>query len=65
MSKEVLADDCLLTTAECAALLRIHAKVLHRWRGQGRGPAYCRIGGLVFYRRAAIVEYIRSCERAA
>jgi len=60
-----MGDDDLLTTEECAAILRLNTKVLYRWRANGRGPAFCKIGRLIFYRRAAIVAFIRAAERPA
>lgn len=40
----------LLTTAELAAHWRLAPRTLQRWRTTSRGPAWLRLGGLVFYR---------------
>ena len=34
----------LMTEAEMAELLRVHPSTLQRWRRQGRGPRYVRLG---------------------
>jgi predicted DNA-binding transcriptional regulator AlpA len=56
-----MADQSqLLTTAEAGAYLRMAAHTLTRWRSQGKGPSFVRVGGSVFYRVAELDAYIES-----
>ncbi len=48
----------LMTTREAAALLRISKATLDRWRAEGRGPRYVRIGARVFYPRAELDRFL-------
>jgi excisionase family DNA binding protein len=41
----------LLTPDEAAALLRSNPRTLERWRTAGGGPAFCKVGRRVCYRR--------------
>jgi predicted site-specific integrase-resolvase len=52
-------DDLkLLNTAEAATYLRMATQTLAKWRSQGRGPYFVRIGGNVFYRVVELSQYI-------
>lgn len=51
-------EDELLTTAETAALLKVHVDTLRRWRLAGRGPAYVRIGSTYRYWRSVVLAWI-------
>jgi predicted DNA-binding transcriptional regulator AlpA len=54
-----MADQSqLLTTAEAATYLRMAAHTLTRWRSQGKGPSFVRVGGSVFYRVTELEAYI-------
>jgi hypothetical protein len=48
----------LLTPRECAAYRRCSGRKLDRERADGRGPAYVRIDGRIFYRRADLDCFI-------
>ena len=48
----------LLDTAEAAAYLRMAGQTLAKWRSQGKGPHFVRIGGAVFYRLTELDSYI-------
>lgn len=50
----------LLDTEEAAAYLRMAKQTLAKWRSQGRGPSFVRIGGAVFYRHAELDKYIEA-----
>jgi predicted DNA-binding transcriptional regulator AlpA len=50
----------LLDTAEAAAYLRMAKQTLAKWRSQGRGPSYVRLGGAVFYRLSELDQYIEA-----
>jgi hypothetical protein len=40
----------LMDVAAAALMLGLKPKTLCRWRWEGRGPPYCKIGGAVRYR---------------
>lgn len=52
----------LLTSAETAVLLGIKRNTLEIWRGQGKGPAFAKLGNApqsaVRYRRADVAAWI-------
>ena len=47
-----IAEDCLYTTNEVAALLRVTRRTMERWRKDGMGPKVTRLweGGRPLYR---------------
>lgn len=47
-----------LTTEEAAEYLRVCHRTLIRWRGQGTGPAYCKAGQRILYRRADLDAWL-------
>ena len=47
----------LLSTAEAAASLALSASTLKRYRVEGRGPPFLRLGGRVRYTRADLLEW--------
>ena len=47
----------LLSTAEAAASLALSARTLKRYRAEGRGPPFLRLGGRVRYTRADLLEW--------
>ncbi|MBX9453225.1 MAG: helix-turn-helix domain-containing protein [Mesorhizobium sp.] len=51
-------DAALLTPSQVAELLAVSAKTLTGWRGQGRGPAFIRMGRTIRYRRGDIEGFI-------
>ena len=57
----------LLTTAEAAALLRVHPQTLASMRVEGRGPKYIGGGDLrrVLYRRVEIERWLSANERTS
>ncbi len=48
----------LLTVREVAALIRVSKPTLDRWRIEGRGPRYVRVGNRVFYPRAEVERFL-------
>jgi excisionase family DNA binding protein len=50
----------LLTQSEVAELLRLSERTLERWRVIGGGPAFCKFGKRVLYRRADLDQWIAS-----
>lgn len=58
-----MADD-LLTVAEVAELLRTSDRTLRRWREEGIGPAFIRIGQrYIRYRKSAVEAWLAAQER--
>jgi hypothetical protein len=53
----------ILTVDETARFLRIAKVTLSTWRASGRGPAHCKCGSRVLYRRSVLRDWLRSCER--
>jgi hypothetical protein len=51
-----------LTKAELASQLHRSIRSLDRWALTGDGPPCVRLGRRSFYRRAAVVEWIRGLE---
>ena len=52
-----------ITQAELARRWRLSPRTLERWRWQGNGPAYLKIGGRIVYRKEDVAEFeIRAAE---
>lgn len=49
--------DPMVSDATLAAELNVTDRALRKWRNDGSGPAYLRIGRGVFYRRSAIERW--------
>jgi predicted DNA-binding transcriptional regulator AlpA len=58
-------DDPLLETPEAAKYLGVSVPTLDRWRALQLGPDYCKMVGLVKYRRSGLDRYIASSTRVA
>jgi hypothetical protein len=58
--KNILSE--YLTKAELATQLRRSIRSVDRWALTGDGPPCVRIGRRSFYRRAAVIEWLRSLE---
>lgn len=54
--------DEYIGSTDAAAELGFTERTLARWRAEGTGPAYTRIGHRIYYRRAALIEYARAVE---
>ena len=50
----------LLTTHEASAALRnaVSASTLNRWRCEGRGPVFVKLGGRVYYRPQDLLAWL-------
>ena len=46
-----------ITQAELARRWRLSPRTLERWRWQGNGPAYLKIGGRIVYRKEDVAEF--------
>jgi hypothetical protein len=52
------AGPDLLTPAEASRYVRLAPQTLSRWRCEGRGPDYFKLGGKVFYGRQDLDAFI-------
>lgn len=50
--------DALLDLETAAGLLKLSPHTLERFRVEGRGPAYVKLGKRVLYRRDDLREYV-------
>ena len=50
----------VLTTIEAAQYVRLGKATLERFRLTGEGPAYCKLGGAVRYRRCDLDEWLKT-----
>ncbi len=50
--------------AGASHIIAVPAPTLRRWRHEGRGPAYCRLGRLVRYRIADLLAWAKAQEVA-
>ena len=48
----------LLTENKASEILNCTTAALHRWRREGRGPDFIKIGRLVRYRESDLMEFI-------
>jgi len=58
-----LSSPFLSQTAAAAFLGGLSAKTLERWRVEGRGPAYRKLGRRVFYARDDLVAWANEQKR--
>lgn len=54
--------DDILDEQQTAALLHTSVRSLRRWRTEGRGPPYARVGKNVLYRYAGILRWLERRE---
>lgn len=50
----------LMTTIEAARYVRLGKATLERFRVQGTGPQYCKLGGAVRYRRVDLDAWLEN-----
>ena len=56
----------LLDEAELAKFLAVDTRTIHRWRAEGRGPAFIKAGNAVLFRLPDIREWLdQRVERTA
>jgi predicted site-specific integrase-resolvase len=53
----------LITESEAAAILRVSLTSLRRWRREGRGPVYRKLGKSVRYRPQDLADFVGSALR--
>ena len=56
-------ETALLTEVETANLLRISLGSVRRWRQEGRGPVFRKLGRSVRYRPADLSDFVASARR--
>lgn len=56
MSERV--DQYLLSTHEAAEFVQNSSRTFSRWRSQGVGPSYIRVGGKIRYRKGDLDDWI-------
>jgi len=49
----------LKSPPETAAMLRINENTLRRWRMDGKGPQWLKVGGRYFYTDQALREFMK------
>ena len=52
----------LMTAPQLAKVLAISEKTLARYRLDGRGPRFIRVGRRILYRRESVIEYLAARE---
>jgi hypothetical protein len=57
------ADSAYLSTPQAAGYLQLKPNTLERWRSDGGGPLFVKVGGRVFYRREDLDDFIESRRR--
>lgn len=55
----------LVTEAEAAQRLQVKPKTLARWRWEGKGPAFRKIGRKVAYAESDLDEYLEGARRVS
>ena len=53
-------SESLITEDEAASLLRVSLTTVRRWRREGRGPVYRKMGRSVRYRRDDLADFVAS-----
>lgn len=53
-------DNNVMTTPEAARYVRLGKPTLDRFRLTGEGPAYCKLGGAVRYRKTDLDAWLAS-----
>lgn len=56
-------DDILIPSRQLPAYVGLSIQTLARWRHEGKGPEYVKIGRMVAYRVKAVRSWLGSGER--
>jgi excisionase family DNA binding protein len=59
----VNVTEPLITEGEAAGILRVSLTSLRRWRREGSGPAYRKLGRSVRYRQEDLADFVGSALR--
>jgi Helix-turn-helix domain len=60
LSQTQTTQPQLLTESQAAVWLCHGLSTIRRWRREGNGPPYIRIGHRIFYRPTELVEFVES-----
>jgi Helix-turn-helix domain len=55
-----ILDEPLLPEDEAAREVKVKKQTMAAWRNRGQGPAYLKVGRLVFYRPSHLREWLES-----
>lgn len=55
----------LFREADAAKKLLVSPRTLARWRGEGRGPAWRKLGKIVAYAEADLAEFVEQARRTS
>lgn len=58
-------DDALVPAPQLPSYIGIARQTLDRWRVEGKGPAYIKLGGRVFYRAGDVRAWIEGQRRSS
>jgi len=58
-------SEPLITEGEAASMLRVSLTSLRRWRREGRGPVYRKLGRAVRYRPDDLADFVASARRTS
>ncbi len=62
MTTRTYYPNDLLDTPEAAPVIHSTVRTMVRWRGEGVGPDYCKIGRKVRYRYGSLLRYVEAQE---
>ncbi len=62
---ETINSDILITEPEAASILRVSLTSLRRWRRQGNGPVFRKLGRSVRYRLEDMRDFVASARRTS
>jgi hypothetical protein len=55
-----ILNEPLLPESDAADEIKVKKQTMAAWRNRGQGPAYVKVGKLVFYRPSHIREWLES-----
>ena len=55
---QAIDPDQLLSQEDAARLLAVQPDTLAQWRARGQGPAFCKLGRAIRYRRRDLSAYV-------
>ena len=60
-----MATSLMTTPEACAFLGGLHYATLARWRMEGTGPTFRKVGGKVFYMKRDLEKYLTEARRTS
>lgn len=54
-------DEILIPSRQMPAYVGLSQQTLARWRHEGKGPEYVKIGRLVAYKAGTVREWLETC----